>query len=191
MNLDELVVLAIEGDKRAFRKLLAQLQKEVLRYVQIKVKNQEDAEEIVQDVLLSLTEALPLYAERSNIKTFVMGIARHEVADYWRKKYAKKVIRMVPLVRDLYDRKLFSAEQTQRVMYKEAERIYRKLSVMHERVLRMKYEEELSVAEMAKRLKITPRAVEALLYRARKAFQKLYVEEVGKPNFSVVGNEKR
>jgi RNA polymerase sigma factor (sigma-70 family) len=174
-----------DGDRAELRKLLMELEIEVGRFVNWKISNRKDAEEVIQDVLLSFVEALPLFAGQSSFKTFILGIAKHEVADYWRKKYAKRVIKTIPIIKNIYDRKLSSLEKTQRDMYECVERVYEMIDPKQERVLRLKYEKGLSMKEIAVEMKLTVKAVESLLYRARKKYQELYIDLYGKPAFSV------
>lgn len=49
--------------------------------------NSEDAEDIVQDVFIVAYEGLDKYQGLSNPKTWLMGILKNKVADYYRKKY--------------------------------------------------------------------------------------------------------
>lgn len=49
--------------------------------------NTEDAEDIVQDTLVSAYEGFENYQGLANKKTWLMGILKNKIADYYRKKY--------------------------------------------------------------------------------------------------------
>jgi DNA-directed RNA polymerase specialized sigma24 family protein len=97
--------------------------------------------------------------------------------DYWRKKYAKRVIRVVG-GQWAADSGQWTVEQRQNVsrkMNKAVEMAYQQLKPIQVKLLRWKYEENKSVKEIAGLLGWSLKAVEAQLYRSRKAFQKVYV----------------
>jgi len=160
-----------EGDKRAFNAFYKKTHKKLTAYVLGKVRNAGDAEEIVQDAYLSFLDNLPLFRGKSKLSTFLFSITRHEVLDYWRKKYAKKAILTVPYVDHIYTEKLYSSA----LLNDEIERVYERMTNDQVIILRLKYEDGFSLIQIAKRLMISVKAAESRLYRARKAFQKAYV----------------
>jgi RNA polymerase sigma-70 factor, ECF subfamily len=139
-------------------------------WVGVRVGDERDVEEIVQDSYLAFVDSLPLFRGGSSWWTFLVSIAKHEVADYWRKKYAKKAILTVPFVDQVYTEKLYSSAVTAQ----EIEKIYQKLLPDERLILIMKYEEGLDLTEIAGKLKISVKAAESRLFRARKAFQLAY-----------------
>lgn len=166
----------LRGDRREFERFYAATYRSLLAYVELKVESRRDAEEVVHDSYLSLLESLPLFRGKSSLETFLSGIAKHEVADYWRKKYAKKALLTVPFMDQLYTEKLYSAA----VLNHEIERIYGALAKDYVVILRLKYEKGMTVGQIAKHLSMSVKAVESKLFRARKAFQAVYVETYGK-----------
>lgn len=173
----KLVDLVLSGDKGAARRLYGLVEKRVSVFFEAKTQTWEDAEELVQDTFLHFLDALPLFRGRSSVTTFLMGIARHELMDYWRKKYAKRVIKVVG------DQWLVSGdwclveqrEDVSKKMNAALEKAYRQLKPIQVDLLRWKYEEGKSVKEIAGMLGWSIKAVEAQLYRSRKAFQRVYV----------------
>ena len=88
MNDKVLVRRILRGDRQAFDSFYRQHRGELLGFVAKRIGNRSDVEEVVQDVFLALLDSLPLYAFKSSLKTFMYSIARHEVADYFRRRYA-------------------------------------------------------------------------------------------------------
>lgn len=157
-------------NKWQLRKFYRKMQPKLLVWVGNRVGRDEDAEEIVQDTFMAWVESLPAFDGRSSLETFLYAIAKHEVADYWRKKYAKKMIKTVPLIEEIYREDLYSAKELSR----RVEAAYRRLSGEERVVLVMKYEEGRQVREIAKRLRISFKAAESRLFRARRAFVLAY-----------------
>lgn len=163
------------GNKDAFRKFFLDTRKGLFTHVLQRVKNKADAEEIVQDTYLSLLDSMPLFRGKSKLSTFLFSIARHEVADYWRKKYAKKAILTVPFMDQVYTEKLYSSA----ILNDQIEKVYEKLSKDKVIILRLKYEQGYGVKEIAKLLETSIKATESRLFRARKAFQVVYKSMYG------------
>lgn len=171
----KLVEEVLSGKRQAVRRLYGVVETDLSRYFLSKTQCGEDAEELLQDTFLHVLDALPLFRFQSSLKTFVMGIARHELMDYWRKLYAKKVIKTIPIVRELVSRPIGRRERISRAMEEALEKAYAAIRPEQAQALRLKYEEKLSVKEIAAEMGMTVKAVEALLYRSRKAFQAAYV----------------
>jgi len=168
----ELVRRILRGEKLAFERFYMAHKQVLWQFVVAKVAAEEDAEEIVQDIFLACLDSLPLYSFRSSLKTYLYSIARHEVADYWRRKYAKRVLKVVPLIGEHVADELYNTEElSQKIDY-----VYARLDREYVCILVMKYEEGLSVKMIAKKLRLTVKATESKLWRARQAFQVAYAE---------------
>lgn len=175
MDEKKLVAELVRGNKRVLRKFYGEYYSKLVSYLVSRVKNKEDAEEIAADVLVSFLEALPSFSFRSKVWTFMVSIARHEVADYYRRLYAKKALKLVPFVDQVYQEPLYSSGETVRLFYEAL----KKVSEKEKRLLLWKYEEDLSVKEIADRLGVGVKAAESRLYRARQAFCGVYLELAG------------
>jgi len=163
----------LRGERRAFEEFYRKEKKKLEYFVLGKVGNRADAEEIVQDSFLGFLDSLPLFSFRSSLKTFLYSVARHEVADYFRRKYAKKALKYVPIVGELVSRELNTTWE----LSEKIDRVYGEMVPRMAKVLQMKYEEGLSVKEIARNLKISVKAAESKLFRARKEFQLAFEEE--------------
>jgi len=172
----KLVEGLLSGDKRALRRFYGEYYPKLKAYLQSRVKTSEDAEEIAADVLISALEAVPTFSFRSSLWTFLVAIAKHEVADYYRKLYAKKALKLVPFVDQVYSEPLYSSAETVKLFYVALA----KISPVEKKIILWKYEEGLSVKEIAENLGVGVKAAESKLYRARQAFTGAYMEIEGK-----------
>ena len=159
--------------------LSGETRKRLVGFVSQKVGRHEDVEEIVQDTLLSAWDSLPVFKGKSKLFTWVCGIARHEIADFYRKRKIKQVVfSKLPFLRELVDKALgpelaYQELETKRKILKTL----KTLSEGYSLVLRLKYVEGLSMKQIARRLNISTKAVESRLSRARSAFRKEYATE--------------
>lgn len=169
--------LILAGNKAAFRRFYHTYHPRLLAYVSSRVKTHQDAEEIVQDSFLGFLDSLPLFSFRSSLWTFLVSITRHEISDYYRKLYAKKAIKYVPFLNQVYSEPLYSMNETRHYF----DQALKKISHTEKQLILWKYEEKLSVEEIADKLGTTLKAAESRLFRARKAFQLAY-GDISKPD---------
>jgi RNA polymerase sigma factor (sigma-70 family) len=116
---------------------------------------------------------LPLFRGESSIWTWMQRIAHHEIADYYRKLYAKKVIQTLP-VTELSE--LPEIEGSFEISQK-VKSVLRKMSVVSRELLQRKYIDKQHVKVISKDLGKSDKAIESLLFRARVEFRELYALE--------------
>ena len=141
-------------------------------YIVKKVSNPRDAEEIMHDAYLGFLDSIPLFQGKSKLYTFLVSITRHEIADYYRKRHAKKAINYVPFIDTGYTQDLFTAKETREQFNKALQQLLPE----ERKLILWKYDRELSVKEIATKLDISVKSAESRLFRARKAFQVIYSE---------------
>lgn len=145
------------------------------RYLLAKLPELE-VEEILQDTFLSAFDSLSLYRGESRISTWLISIARHEIADFYRKKYVRKaVLATAPLFEGIVSEMLspeFALKKKN--IEKRFLSTYRGLSSQYQDVLSYRYELSMSVKEIADRMDMSFKATESLLFRARLAFRQDY-----------------
>ncbi len=159
--------------KIIYRKYQARLKK----FIAQKIDNPQDAEEIFQETLIAAFDCLSLYSGKSSFFTWLCGIARHEIADYYRKKKVKTIfLSRLPWLENLASEAL-GPEQIlmRRELEKKVSKILTQLSEGYSEVLRLKYYQGLSVKEIAQKLNETVKTIESRLTRARQAFAKIFL----------------
>lgn len=173
-----LVKKLLGGNEEALKEWVREYEPRLWRFVVKKMK-QEDAQEVVQDTLLAALDSLPVFSGRSSLFSWMCGIARHEIGDFYRKKRLKTIAFS----------KFAGLEQLVGEMSGPEQRLDRKelvgrikaamgrISSLQRDLLRLKYIEGKSVIEMARELKISFKAAESGLFRARRAFILAFNEE--------------
>jgi len=167
-------------EKKLKEELLSEIYRQRLTgFVARKVRDSFDVEEIVQESLIAGLDSLPMFKGRSSLYTWLCAIAKHEIADFYRRKKIKQIVfSKLPFLE-----KLVSEALGPELAYQELEtkrrivKTLKSLSEGYEQVLRLKYIDGLSMKEIAERLSITVKAVESRLTRARLAFQKVYAAD--------------
>lgn len=172
----ELVEKLIKKDKRTLYRFYKKTKKPLLNFVLKTVKVRQDAEEVVQDAFLDFVEGLRDFRGQSSPKTFLFAIARNKAIDKLRRKKLKRILfSYLPqsLVESI-SAVLLDDEIEKKLLTQKINQAFNKLPNDYAAVLRLKYKEGYKVAEMAEKLKLSFKATESLLFRARKAFVKVY-----------------
>lgn len=87
-----LISKASNGDKKAFELLMSNHLKIIYNYICVHVNNSEDIQDIVQETMLAVWSNLKSFGNNSSFKTWIIGIARRKICDYYRRAYKAPAI---------------------------------------------------------------------------------------------------
>jgi len=179
----EMIKGVLEGDKVWIRKFEQKFRHKLLNFVLQKIGKYEDAEEIVQDTLVSAIYCLPSFLGKSSLWTWICGIAKHEIADFYRKRKIKEVLfSHFPGLERLASKALSPELALEEKEIKEKiVGCFLSLTEGYRDVLRLKYIEGHSVRQIGQQLKKTSKAIEMRLRRARVAFVQNWNEKAVGP----------
>lgn len=149
---------------------------QVLRFVLTKVAVAADAEELVQETFVNALKQLAFFRGDSSLATWLQSIARHEVADYYRKKYAKKAIHSLPLSEVLANTLLPTKVHDSHATSERVKVAIQSLTHEHQELLLSKYLDGKKVEELAQELGRSVKSIESELFRARQAFKLAYAQ---------------
>lgn len=152
---------------------------QLLKFIERFTENKEDAQDIFQETLIAAIESLPFYKRKSSFFTWLCGIARHEIIDYYRKKRIKAILfSRLPWLEKLAKEALGPEEEIiEKELKEKINTVLKNLSEGYQVILRLKYIEGRSMAEIAEKLRLTIKAVESRLSRARLAFRQAWKRE--------------
>ncbi len=170
MNEELLLQQLKQASPRAVREWYELFHQKMYRHVLKKVVTASDAEEVTQDIFLSCLKSLPLFRGESSIWTWMMHVAHHEVADYYRKRYAKKFILALPLSEFLTTEPVQHPEEISQHVIS----VLQHMNQEYKEILLMKYLDKKKVAQIAKETGRSVKSVESILFRARDEFRELY-----------------
>lgn len=167
-------------NKKEFSRLMGEKYFWRLRkYIENRVQNSNDAEEIMQETLISGFTCLALFSGNSLFFTWLCGIAKHEISDFYRKKRLKTFLfSRLPWLENLASEALGPEQLLLKKEFKQ--RILASMEALGEgyrEVLRLKYYQGLTVCQIAKRLNESAKTIESRLFRARKAFAKVFLAD--------------
>ena len=135
----------------------------------------EAVDDLVQDIFLEAWAAIGNFRAQSSLRTWLLGIARHKVQDYYRSRLRTFLEidsdseDVVPSVPAGFDLALEHQSQSERV-----ERAMNEMPEHYRLALRWRYWDQWSADDMARETGKTDKAVERLLARAREQFRRCY-----------------
>lgn len=176
MDEKKLVRRIIQKDERALLLIYKRYKKPLHNFIYRKIRDHLTAEEITQDVFLDFIEALRDFNFQSSVKTFLFSIARNKTIDYIRKKKLKKILfsALPPYIVEGLKTFVIDEEIEKKELAEKIKKTFATLPNDYQVVLRLKYQEGEKVKRIAKKLSLGFKATESLLFRARRAFIKVF-----------------
>lgn len=174
----ELIEQLKVGNPKAVKFWFTTYYTRLLVFVQKKVSQHQDAEEITQQTFLNSLKQLPLFMGKSELFTWMVSIAKHEIADYFRKKYAKKAIRTIPLSDFFLSSEVDDSSEVANKVSIVLEKLSKKSrTLQHDycELLLLKYADGKKVKEIARELGRSVKSIESDLFRARSEFKELWL----------------
>jgi RNA polymerase sigma-70 factor (ECF subfamily) len=161
-------------DQAALGKLYQRCLPSVWRFVCARVGGDlHAAEDIVSETFLAVVRnAVTFVPGVGTASGWLIGIARHKLAD--RRRSAERAFSRPIPHETKQERSPLEAVDVQDQVLITLER----MPDEERQVLEWKYLEELAIAEIAERLGRTEKAVESLLYRARRSFRELSKDNI-------------
>lgn len=179
--MENLVKEVLEGKKGAATRFYREYAPRVRKYLLSRLPSVEDSEDVLQDTFLAAFDSLPLYRGEAKVESWIISIARHEAADFYRKRYVRQLVEKTsPLFEEMVAESGSPEFEMQKAkLQKRFFQTYRGLSSQYQEILSLRFELSMSVKEIAKRMKMPFKATESLLYRARTAFAVAYEQVDG------------
>ncbi|MGQ1889537.1 RNA polymerase sigma factor [Thermophagus sp. OGC60D27] len=170
----ELVQQSKEGNMEAFSKLVDKYRQKVFQTSMGFLHNVEDAEDLTQDIFVKVWRSIKSFDQRSSFSTWLYRIAVNRAINEVRKNKLKSFIGLNNEVKnsnytlDNAETQLVNQEQK-----KQIRQAINQLKTNQRKAFILFYYQELSMREVASVMKISPKAAESLVFRARKKLQKV------------------
>jgi len=89
LSLEELMTAAQGGDSKSYQKLLGECEGIARGYVKSRLSNVSEAEDVIQEILMSIHKARHTYQQGKPFKPWVYAICKYRLMDYLRSLYKK------------------------------------------------------------------------------------------------------
>lgn len=178
-NEKELIEHILNGSEDALRTFYDECKPKLTNFIRLRVSNEKDVEELVQDTFIAVLEAFRDFTYRSSVYTFVCAIAKRKVIDFYRRKKIKKIIfSQMPAMEPLLSILTTPEDKLdEKILTQKIEETFNALPDQYRRLLQLKYIEGWSVGQISEELAISFKSAESKLFRARQAFVAVYTQE--------------
>ncbi len=171
----DLIAAVLDRDRKATAEFVERYSNCIYSYVRYRLVPRADmVDDVVQDVFLAAWRALPEFRAESSLQEWLLGIARHKVEDYYRKRLREPEAltdsnedENEPAVDTPIDELLDRERAAQK-----ASTVLGELTEIYALVLLWRYWEQRSTEEIAAATGKTQKGVERTLARARAEFKR-------------------
>ena len=174
----ELIEDAKAGDAGAFDVLYKKYYSLLYRYVYMRTKDRNDAEDLTQNIFVKIWKAIPNFRSGGEPMAYLYKIAKNTIIDHWRKISHKEIVSDDIIV--LLAEEISAAEKDGEEAYKELISLFDNLSPLEKEILLFIYVEDLSYAEIAKMTGKNEAAIRQIKSRAVKSLREEYEKLYGK-----------
>jgi len=169
---NQLVQQAKNGQTEAFSVLVERYRQKVFQTCMGFLHNADDAEDLTQDIFIKAWYALKSFDGKSAFATWLYRIAINRSINQVRKNKLRAFAGLNDEVTQSKDTEETAEENlARREQKKQIKQAISKLKVKQKKAFILFYYQELSMNEVADVLKMTPKAAESLVFRARKNLQ--------------------
>jgi RNA polymerase sigma-70 factor (ECF subfamily) len=176
---------SIDPDRRGDRKAMARFVElhsdAVYRFLHHRLDRREVLDDLVQETFLAAWRSLDRFRGESEVRTWLLGIARHKLADHYRSRIRVAEMALEPGETGGVDQPSAGFDVDERLdagrLEARTRRTLAKLPDSYRAALLWRYWDERPTAEMAALSGQTEKAVERLLDRARKLFKRRWNDD--------------
>ncbi len=173
-----LIKRAAKGDDLAFTAIMRKYKSPLYRFAYRHMNDADDAEDIVQDTFIALHRNLTRFNPKYKFSTWVFQIAMNKCRDLGRKRKTRSFMqRMTPLMETKIT-KIQSDENLETVIddKRKLEAVQKAIAGLPKTLrepLILCTLQNMSQKQAAEILKLSPKAVETRIYRARQSLSKV------------------
>ena len=171
----ELLILIREGDRVAFYNIYERYCKRLFGFVLRYIKNEADAEEIVQEVFVKVWEARSKLDIYSSFESFLFTIAYNSTISLFRKRVSeKKYLEYIKLLQHLEKAPDLIDEIQFNDLNSKVQTLLNELTPRQKEIFLLSREEGLCHEEIAKKLDISVNTVKTQMSRAFNKLREIF-----------------
>ncbi|MEO0476423.1 MAG: sigma-70 family RNA polymerase sigma factor [Planctomycetota bacterium] len=137
-------------------------------YVYMRVRNFHDAEDVIQEIARSAAGSFDQYDTAQPFGPWLITIANRRVVDYFRKQGRSPLALTDEAMQDIANAHL-ELSGSKDFRFDALQACLSTLSDRHRHAIDLRYSQSMSPEQIAQRVGASPTAVNALIYRVRKA----------------------
>jgi RNA polymerase sigma-70 factor (ECF subfamily) len=157
------------GDQTAWSEFVKFYGARLHRYLTPHLPDPESTDDVLSEIMLASVKAIQTVDGKSSLTTLIYAIAQRKLTDFWRRRQSPQALESsnLPEVESLQE------SSQNRVEFSE---VMSRLGEVERRVLMLRYQEGLSISEIAETMGYSFKAVESLLSRARQHLKEVLTQ---------------
>lgn len=177
----ELIERAKQGDREAFEAIILNHQGAIYGYLRSRLMQPTDAEDMTQDVFMRCFEARARFDSSSQIRPWLIGIARNLLREHMRRLKRRKEVAWTELCLELEELIESQPENLYDDVLVNLPGCLGSLGQSARQAIDLRYCNRLRLAEIGQRLRRSEGAVKLLMFRARQALKYCLDRKSGTP----------
>ncbi|MGE3063476.1 MAG: RNA polymerase sigma factor [bacterium] len=161
---EQLIILVAGNDQKAFKELFKRYSKRVFNLSYSHVYDYHAAEDISQEVFLILYKKAESFKKKSSLSTWIYRITANSAVSYIRKHKKDELLTNIEFAADVAED---SPVKEEKERDEKAKKILNLLPENQKTAFILSQKENLKYREIASIMKVSEKAVESLIYRAR------------------------
>jgi RNA polymerase sigma-70 factor, ECF subfamily len=177
-QIEQLIILAKDGDSRAFSELYDRFAGAIYRFINMKLRHREQSEDVLQEVFIKAWRGLSGFeVKQGHFSAWLYRIATNAVNDHFRKAYRKPENLELNENMEVYAKEETSEEMDKAQDFSRIKNALEFLPIKYKEVLELRYVQDLTIEETSFALKKSKLAVRLSQHRALKKLREILGEE--------------
>lgn len=179
MNGEIDIVALQQGDARAYQELVKTYSKPIFNTCYYILQNREEAEDVTQDIFITVYQSVSLFKGDSKLSTWIYRIAINKCQELLRYKKRKKRFGIhIPIFDSSIEVKIdgpdeiLHQEERKKIFYKAISKLPENQQIAYT----LYNMEDLSYQEIAASMELSLSAIESLIFRSKQNLRKLLAE---------------
>jgi len=181
IEIADYVKKAQKGDTLSFEKIYDEYAPKILSFVFYKVQNRAEAEDLSSEIWVQVIKSLKSYNFKSSFNTWLYGLAKNLVFQYYREKYKNKEVvtfdeyfeQMNGVDEDFdnIESDMVEVESTQNETY--LNKIFKGLNKIQREILELRFLKGYKISEVAEEMNLSESNVRVTQMRAINKLKKM------------------
>ena len=178
---DEAIIHRLKAgtDPALLNELMERHQASVIRQCRLRIKDQEDAQDVSQEVFLRVLLRLPEFQEKAAFATWLHTIIHHRCVDHLRQDKTALHVEVSAHIVEPWQEE-WDTETVEEHTIEDLEALMEQISGQDKYLLLLKYKEGWSIKEIQQATGLPESSIKNRLYRSKQKLQKLLCDKAGK-----------
>jgi RNA polymerase sigma-70 factor (ECF subfamily) len=167
----ELIIKAQAGSESSFEELVYRYEKHIFSFLCLRCGNRTDAEDLTQRVFIKVYRSIGRFDASRPFAPWIFTIARRETVNFFRARKPELACEIIPEEVDKADpAEIMAEKENEKGLWELA---HRQLNRNQFTVIWLRFQDSLSIREIALRMGKTESHIKVTLHRARKKLTKV------------------